>query len=241
MRLDTIAAQLRALAHPLRLRILHQLFRAQPAPIAAGDFVDALGAPQPTVSRHLGVLREAGLVVAEAAGTHRRYRLADVQGPLETALLAALEPLVAETPQVQTDARLTAHDQKATKTLPMRIDPEPERERRRNDAVFGALAHETRRRLLDVVGSNPGCTSSFAARHTGASRQAAGRHLRVLEDAALVESVKEGRVRRLYYNAVPLHLVYERWTDRVSAEIAQRLTALKRRVESASFPDGVPS
>ena len=41
----------------------------------AGDFVDALPIAQPTVSKHLSVLREAGLVTVRKDATRRLYRL----------------------------------------------------------------------------------------------------------------------------------------------------------------------
>ena len=41
----------------------------------AGDFVDALPIAQPTVSKHLSVLREAGLVTVRKDATRRMYRL----------------------------------------------------------------------------------------------------------------------------------------------------------------------
>lgn len=41
----------------------------------AGDFVDALPISQPTVSKHLSVLREAGLVTVRKDAQRRLYRL----------------------------------------------------------------------------------------------------------------------------------------------------------------------
>ncbi len=43
--------------------------------MAVGAIVAALGLPQPAVSKHLGVLREVGIVSVERAGQHRMYRL----------------------------------------------------------------------------------------------------------------------------------------------------------------------
>lgn len=43
--------------------------------ISVGDIVEALGVSQPTVSKHLKVLREHGLVHAREEGQHRYYRL----------------------------------------------------------------------------------------------------------------------------------------------------------------------
>lgn len=43
--------------------------------VAVGDLVDRLGTSQPWVSKHLAVLREAGLVTVRADGRHRLYRV----------------------------------------------------------------------------------------------------------------------------------------------------------------------
>ncbi len=63
---------LQALGHPVRLRIVAGLLDGS---CCVGPMVDCLGLPQPTVSRHLAVLREAGVVEATAEGRERRYRV----------------------------------------------------------------------------------------------------------------------------------------------------------------------
>ena len=60
-----------AIAEPNRRRIL-DLLRGGERP--AGDVVDALGISQPGVSKHLKLLREAGLVRVRADGQRRLYR-----------------------------------------------------------------------------------------------------------------------------------------------------------------------
>ena len=60
------------LAEPHRRRIL-DLLREQEQ--AVGDLVSALGISQPGVSKHLRVLREAGLVEARTDAQRRLYRL----------------------------------------------------------------------------------------------------------------------------------------------------------------------
>jgi len=62
-----------ALAEPNRRRIL-DLLRDGARP--AGDLVDALVISQPGVSKHLRILREAGLVHVQVKGQQRFYRLA---------------------------------------------------------------------------------------------------------------------------------------------------------------------
>ncbi|MFI7216918.1 ArsR/SmtB family transcription factor [Micromonospora maritima] len=60
------------LAEPSRRRILDRLRRAESS---VGDLVDALGMSQPAVSKHLRVLREAGLVTCRTAAQRRIYRV----------------------------------------------------------------------------------------------------------------------------------------------------------------------
>lgn len=69
------AALFKALADPHRLRILAQLADADDH-VCVCDFTDCLPLNQPTVSHHLRILREAGLVTSERRGTWVYYRLA---------------------------------------------------------------------------------------------------------------------------------------------------------------------
>jgi hypothetical protein len=47
-----------------------------------------------------------------------------------------------------------------------------------------------------------------------------------------VTSVKEGRTRQLYFNAVPIQMIHDRWSTEYSALWAAQLTRLKYKVES---------
>jgi ArsR family transcriptional regulator len=69
------ASLMKALADPHRLTILASLARAQDE-ICVCDFTAGLPLNQPTVSHHLKILRDAGLVTAERRGTWVYYRLA---------------------------------------------------------------------------------------------------------------------------------------------------------------------
>ena len=59
------------------------------------------------------------------------------------------------------------------------------------------------------------------------------KHLHVLEQAELIVSEKEGRQRKMYFNAVPIQMIYDRWTTEYSSIWAGRLTQIKYRIESA--------
>lgn len=66
------AAFLKVLAHPLRLRILELSCQGERS---VGQLAEALAIDQPTVSRHLGILKQGGLVVARQEGTSIFYRI----------------------------------------------------------------------------------------------------------------------------------------------------------------------
>ena len=72
--LDPDVTLLAALADPVRLHIVRQL--ADCDGICACDFTDSCAVSQPTVSHHLKVLREAGVVTSERRGSQVYYRLA---------------------------------------------------------------------------------------------------------------------------------------------------------------------
>jgi DNA-binding transcriptional ArsR family regulator len=63
---------LEALADPTRRAVLEQL---REGPRAVGELARSLPVSRPAVSQHLRVLKEAGLVVDEAAGSRRLYRV----------------------------------------------------------------------------------------------------------------------------------------------------------------------
>jgi ArsR family transcriptional regulator, arsenate/arsenite/antimonite-responsive transcriptional repressor len=72
---DSLARALRVLADPARLRIL-SLIQAQPAGEACVcHLTEPLGLTQPTVSHHLKVLLEAGLVTREQRGSWAYFRV----------------------------------------------------------------------------------------------------------------------------------------------------------------------
>jgi DNA-binding transcriptional ArsR family regulator len=70
---NLIAERMRVLAQPLRVKLVDRL--ASEA-TTVQELVDALGTTQQNISKHLAVLRRAGVVVGDKAGTRVRYRLA---------------------------------------------------------------------------------------------------------------------------------------------------------------------
>jgi ArsR family transcriptional regulator len=70
------AAFLKMLAHPVRLRILELLGRGEQS---VGQFAQRLSVDQPTVSRHLGILKQGGLVTTRQDGASVIYRLQNAE------------------------------------------------------------------------------------------------------------------------------------------------------------------
>lgn len=71
---DVIAERFRVLGEPMRIRILDRL---RGGPMSVGELTAALGTSQQNVSKHLGVLSGAGLVIREKEGNTVRCRIAD--------------------------------------------------------------------------------------------------------------------------------------------------------------------
>ncbi len=105
------------------------------------------------------------------------------------------------------------------------------------DAVFQALAHESRRRMLDLVKECPGIGVGALASEFDVSRIAVMKHLGVLEHAGLLVSEKDGRTRRLYFNAVPIQMIHDRWTTEYSAYWSGNLTRIKYLAEARARTD----
>lgn len=91
-----VAGVLRALADPLRLRIVSALATASTGRVAAGEVATLTALTAPTVSHHLRSLREAGVVVSRREGTRIFYALAPgmdrVAATLLEGLAATLDP-----------------------------------------------------------------------------------------------------------------------------------------------------
>jgi len=74
-----LAKAFAALGDPVRLRLLSLVMAAEDGQMCACDLVEPVGKSQPTVSHHLKVLREAGLVTATRRGTNVWYAVASEQ------------------------------------------------------------------------------------------------------------------------------------------------------------------
>ena len=69
-----IAQRFRVMGEPMRIRLLDALRDGEQS---VGELADRLGASQQNVSKHLGVLHQAGVVSRSKQGTFVRYAIAD--------------------------------------------------------------------------------------------------------------------------------------------------------------------
>ncbi|GAB3244677.1 ArsR/SmtB family transcription factor [Nocardioides dilutus] len=100
------------------------------------------------------------------------------------------------------------------------------------DLVFKALADPTRRLLLDRLFERDGMTLvELEAEVVDLTRFGVMKHLRVLEQAGLVVTRKQGRHKHHHLNPVPIRLIYERWIDKYRDRRATALLDLKDHVE----------
>jgi len=99
------------------------------------------------------------------------------------------------------------------------------------DAVFKALADESRRKLLDLLHKKNGQTLGELCEHLDMTRQAVTKHLLLLEAANLVVVVWRGREKLHYLNPVPIHEIAERWIGKYERHRLQALSDLKKGLE----------
>jgi ArsR family transcriptional regulator, arsenate/arsenite/antimonite-responsive transcriptional repressor len=72
VRTDALADRLKALADPTRLRLL-DLLVAQQEPLCVCEITEQFAQQQPTISHHLRILRQAGLIAGEKRGVWSYY------------------------------------------------------------------------------------------------------------------------------------------------------------------------
>jgi DNA-binding transcriptional ArsR family regulator len=97
------------------------------------------------------------------------------------------------------------------------------------DVVFQALSHPIRRSILEQLTDGPESVGDLAEPHD-VSLPAVSKHLRVLEDAGLINVEKDGLVRRCHLDAVPLSAAFG-WLTQYRIFWEDRLTALADHLE----------
>jgi DNA-binding transcriptional ArsR family regulator len=103
------------------------------------------------------------------------------------------------------------------------------------DLVFKALADPTRRLLLDMLHERAGLSLTELCDGLAMRRQSASQHVELLEAANLVTSVRDGRRKLHYINAVPIHEIQRRWIWKFEESRLAALEAIKQHAEDRSM------
>ena len=102
------------------------------------------------------------------------------------------------------------------------------------DMVFKALADASRRQLLDRLRLDNGQTLGQLCQHLEMTRQAVTKHLKLLEKANLVVTIRRGREKLHYLNPVPIAEIADRWIGKYERRQVQALGDLKKALEEES-------
>ncbi len=103
-----------------------------------------------------------------------------------------------------------------------------------DDPVFKALADPTRRKLLDRLLIRDGQSLTDLESGLEMSRFGVAKHLRILEEAGLVVTRKQGREKLHFLNPVPIRLIHDRWIDKFTEHHVAALSDLKHDLEAKS-------
>lgn len=103
---------------------------------------------------------------------------------------------------------------------------------RRVGDVFKALADPSRRKLLDRLFKKDGQTLTELCARSSMTRFGVMKHLRVLEEAGLVITRKQGREKLHFLNPMPIRLVHDRWVNKYREPLAAALSDLKSVLEN---------
>ena len=101
------------------------------------------------------------------------------------------------------------------------------------DEVFSAIDDPNRRTLLDALHELDGQSLTELCAHLPAmTRQGVMNHLRVLEGAGLVTTIRRGRSKYHYLNPMPIRLIHDRWISRIAEHRVARITDMRDRIET---------
>ena len=103
-----------------------------------------------------------------------------------------------------------------------------------DDPVFRALADPTRRHLLDRLFERDGRTLTELESELEMTRFGVMKHLRLLEEAGLVATRKQGREKLHFLNPVPIRLIHDRWIDKYTERRVSALAHLKTQLEETA-------
>jgi uncharacterized protein YndB with AHSA1/START domain len=99
------------------------------------------------------------------------------------------------------------------------------------ETVFKALAHPTRRDLLDSLFEQDGQTLRSLTTGHDMTRIGVAKHLQLLEEARLVVTRRRGREKLHFLNPVPIRLIHDRWVSKYTELWAAGLVSLKEELE----------
>ncbi|KQT45959.1 helix-turn-helix domain-containing protein [Devosia sp. BK] len=99
-----------------------------------------------------------------------------------------------------------------------------------DDLIFKALSHRIRRRMLDVLKTEPATTGTLCSAFPELDRCTIMQHLGVLEAAGLVIAERRGRERWNHLDALPVHAIHERWIGPYAAYAASMLSKLEKNL-----------
>src|SRR3954452_11046985 len=102
------------------------------------------------------------------------------------------------------------------------------------DHVFRALGDPTRRSLLDELFGEDGQTLNALEARLPMTRFGVMKHLKVLEQAGLVVTRREGREQLHFLNPVPIRLIHDRWIDKYTEHRVAALADLKHELEESA-------
>ena len=100
--------------------------------------------------------------------------------------------------------------------------------------VFKALADPSRRFLLDLLHERDGRTLTELESELAMTRFGVMKHLKVLEEADLVVTRRQGREKLHFLNPVPIRLIHDRWIDKYTERNITALLHLKDELEKPS-------
>jgi uncharacterized protein YndB with AHSA1/START domain/DNA-binding transcriptional ArsR family regulator len=104
------------------------------------------------------------------------------------------------------------------------------------DSVFKALADPTRRGLLDELFKHDGQTLTGLRRgRRGMTRFGVMKHLKVLEEAGLITTRRQGREKLHFLNPIPIRLIHDRWIDKYTEPWTAMLSDLKNTLEEETM------
>jgi DNA-binding transcriptional ArsR family regulator len=101
-----------------------------------------------------------------------------------------------------------------------------------DDLVFKALAGADRRKILDLLRDAPMTTGELGKSLPWLDRTTVMQHLRVLENARLIITRKEGRCRWNYLDVSPIQRIHERWIEAYATPSASMLSKLQQDLET---------